>query len=67
MQYQAQIKKNSIISIGARLSYPNTGFSIGSYEQLLRGNGTTQQFNTVISNPSYPDPTPSLLEASTVV
>ena len=66
MQYQAQIKKNSIISIGARLSYPNTGFSIGSYEQLLRGNGTTQQFNTVISNPSYPDPTPSLLEASTV-
>jgi len=66
MQYQAQIKKNSIISIGARLSYPNTGFSIGSYEQLLRGNGTTQQFNTVISNPSYPDPTPSLLEASTI-
>ena len=66
MQYQAQIKKNSIISIGARLSYPNTGFSIGSYEQLLRGNGTTQQFSTVISNPSYPDPTPSLLEATTV-
>jgi hypothetical protein len=66
MQYQAQIKKNSIISIGARLSYPNTGFSIGSYEQLLRGNGTTKQFNTVISNPSYPDPTPSLLEASTI-
>jgi hypothetical protein len=66
MQYQAQIKKNSIISVGARLSYPNTGFSIGSYEQLLRGNGTTKQFNTVISNPSYPDPTPSLLEASTI-
>jgi hypothetical protein len=66
MQYQAQIKKNSIISIGARLSYPNNGFSINSYEQLLRGNGTTKQFNTVISNPSYPDPTPSLLEATTV-
>jgi len=66
MQYQAQIKKNSIISIGARMSYPNTGFSIGSYEQLLRGNGTTKQFSTVISNPSYPDPTPSLLEATAV-
>ena len=66
MQYQAQIKKNSIISIGARLSYPNTGFSLGSYEQLLRGNGTTKQFNTIISNPSYPDPTPSLLDATTV-
>ena len=66
MQYQAQVKKNSIISIGARLCYPNSGFSIGSYEQLLRGNGTTQQFNTVISNPSYPDPTPSLLAATAI-
>jgi len=66
MQYQAQIKKNSIISIGARLSYPNTGFSMGSYEQLLRGNGTTQQFNTIISNPSYPDPTPSLQAANVI-
>jgi hypothetical protein len=66
MQYQAQIRKNSIISLGARLSYPNSGFSIGSYEQLLRGNGTTKQFNTVISNPSYPDPTPSLQEATAI-
>jgi hypothetical protein len=66
MQYQAQVKKNSIISIGTRLTYPNSGFSINSYEQLLRGNGTTQQFSTVISNPSYPDPTPSLLAATAV-
>jgi hypothetical protein len=65
-QYQVQVKKKSIISIGARLSYPNSGFSIGSYEQLLRGNGTTNQFNTVISNPSYPDPNPSLLDATAV-
>jgi len=66
MQYQAQVRKNSIISIGARLTYPNTGFSLGSYEQLLRGNGTTNQFSTVISNPSYPDPTPSLLAATAI-
>ena len=65
-QYQVQLKKNTIISIGTRLTYPNSGFSINSYEQLLRGNGTTQQFSTVISNPSYPDPTPSLLDAAVV-
>jgi hypothetical protein len=66
MQYQVQVHKTSIISIGTRLTYPNSGFSINSYEQWLRGNGTTQQFNTVISNPSYPDPTTSLQEATVV-
>jgi len=55
-QYQVQIKKRTIVSVGARLTYPTVGFSMGSYEQLLRGNGTTKQFSTVISNPTYPDP-----------
>ena len=56
MQYQVQVKKRSIISIGARMTYPNVGFPLYYYEQLIRGDGTTKQFNTVISNPTYPDP-----------
>jgi len=32
------------------------GFDIGNYEQLLRNNGTTRQFQTVISNPSFTNP-----------
>jgi len=56
MQFQAQVKKRTIISWGARLTYPTVPFSLGYYEQLIRGDGTTRQFNTVISNPSYPDP-----------
>jgi hypothetical protein len=55
-QFQVQLKKRHTISLGARLSYPNVGFSVGNYEALLRGDGTTKQFNTVISNPGYPDP-----------
>jgi hypothetical protein len=54
--FQVQLKKRHTIMLGARLTYPNTGFSMFQYEQLLRGDGTTKQFNTVISNPSYPDP-----------
>jgi hypothetical protein len=56
LQLQTQIKKNTIVSLGARMSYPNTGFSLASYEALLRGNGSTNQFSTNISNPTYPDP-----------
>jgi hypothetical protein len=55
-QFQVQLKKRHTISLGARMSYNNVGFPIFQYEQLLRGDGTTRQFNTVISNPSYPDP-----------
>ncbi|HLQ75868.1 MAG TPA: carboxypeptidase regulatory-like domain-containing protein [Terriglobia bacterium] len=55
-QYQVQVKKRSIISIGARMTYPTVGFPLFYYEQLIRGDGTTKQFNTVISNPTYPDP-----------
>jgi hypothetical protein len=55
-QFQVQLKKRHTISLGARLSHPNVGFPIFQYEALLRGDGTTQQFNTVISNPTYPDP-----------
>jgi len=55
-QFQIQVKKRSIISIGARLTHPNVGFPLFYYEQLIRGDGTIRQFNTIISNPSYPDP-----------
>jgi len=54
--YQVQIKKKTTISLGARMSHPNVGFPIFYYEQLLRGDGQSRQFNTSISNPSYPDP-----------
>ncbi len=54
--YQVQIKKKTTISLGARMSHPNAGFPIYYYEQLLRGDGQSRQFNTSISNPSYPDP-----------
>jgi hypothetical protein len=56
MQYQVQLKKRHTISVGARLSYPNVAFTIQQYEQLIRGDGTTRQFSTIISNPPYPDP-----------
>lgn len=55
-QLQIQFKKRHTLMVGARLSYPNVGFPIFQYEQLIRGDGTTRQFNTVISNPTYPDP-----------
>ena len=55
-QFQVQVKKRSIISLGARLSRPTAGFPLFYYEQLIRGDGTTRQFNTVISNPSFDDP-----------
>ena len=53
-QFQVQLKQRHTISVGARLTYPTVGFSINQYEQLIRGDGTTRQFNTVISNPTYP-------------
>ena len=53
-QFQIQVKKRHTISVGARLTYSN--FPLYYYEQLIRGDGTTRQFNTVISNPTYPDP-----------
>ena len=55
-QFQVQLKKRHTISLGARLTHPTVGFSLSQYEQLIRGDGTTRQFNTVLSNPSYPDP-----------
>lgn len=54
-QFQVQWgKQRHTLSVGARLGYPNVGFPIFQYEQLLRGDGTIRQFNTVISNPTYP-------------
>jgi Carboxypeptidase regulatory-like domain len=32
------------------------GFDIGNYEQLLRNNGTSRQYQTVVSNPDFNDP-----------
>jgi len=55
-QFQVQLKKRHTISVGARLSYPNVAFQLSNWEQLIRGDGTTRQFNTVISEPTYPDP-----------
>jgi hypothetical protein len=54
MQFQMQVKRRSTISVGARLTHATV--PIFYYEQLIRGDGTTRQFSTVISNPSYPDP-----------
>jgi hypothetical protein len=54
--YTVQIKKKTTINVGARMSHPNVGMNVSIYEQLLRGDGTTRQFNTVISDPCYPDP-----------
>ena len=54
-QFQVQWgKQRHTLSVGARLTYPNAGFPVFQYEQLLRGDGTIRQFNTVISNPTYP-------------
>ena len=49
-----QIRPTTVIRGGSRISYG--GFSMNNVEQLLRNDGKTRQFQTVISNPSYPDP-----------
>jgi hypothetical protein len=53
LQFQIP-KSKTTMSVGVRMTHGNLPVNI--YEQLLRGDGTTQQFTTVISNPSYPDP-----------
>ena len=54
-QFQIQLKQRHTISVGARLTYPTVGFRTYQYEQLIRGDGTTRQFTTVISDTTYPD------------
>jgi len=49
-----QPRQGTVIRAGARISHQI--FNIGSVEQLLRQDGKTRQFQTVITNPSYPDP-----------
>ena len=53
-QFQMQWKQRHTLSLGARLSYPNVGFNMFQYEQLIRGDGTIRQFTTVIRDTTYP-------------
>lgn len=54
-QFSYQLRKRTGISFGAALSYPVVGLSMAVREQLLRQDGS-RPFETIISNPSYPDP-----------
>jgi hypothetical protein len=54
LQVAYQATKKTVIRAGGRLNY--VPFGINNVEQLLRFDGTTRQFETVVLNPSYPDP-----------
>jgi hypothetical protein len=54
VQLAYQLTPKTVIRTGGRLTYQP--FSMNNVEQLLRFDGTTRQFETVILNPSYPDP-----------
>jgi Carboxypeptidase regulatory-like domain len=53
-QYAYQVTKKTVVRAGGRLTFQT--FNINNVEQLLRYDGTTRQFETVILNPSYPNP-----------
>ena len=63
-QFQMQWKQRHTLSLGARLSYPNVGFNMFQYEQLIRGDGTIRQFTTVIRDTDIPDRSPTPLGPS---
>jgi len=52
-QVAYQLRKGTVVRAGARLSYQT--YNLGNTEQLIRQNGANQ-IETVITNPSYPDP-----------
>ncbi len=54
LQVAYQATKKTVIRAGGRLNY--VPFGIGNVEQLLRFDGTTRQFETIILNPSFPNP-----------
>jgi hypothetical protein len=52
-QVAYQLRKGTVVRAGGRLSYQV--YNLGNTEQLERQNGANQ-IETVITNPSYPDP-----------
>jgi hypothetical protein len=56
VNFRYQLFPNTIISAGSGLIYNQTGFSMNNYEQLLRNDGTSRQFQTVITTFDPADP-----------
>ena len=53
-QIAIQASPKTVIRGGARMNF--MPFSMGNVEQLMRFDGTNRQFETVILNPSFPNP-----------
>jgi len=54
LQLAYQLHPKTVVRTGGRLTY--NPFSVFNVEQLRRFDGTSRQTETVILNPSYPDP-----------
>ncbi len=56
LSYQLNRTQNwqTVVRAGARMNYST--FNVGSWEQLLRNDGLSRQYNIVVLNPSYPTP-----------
>jgi len=64
LSYQLSRKQNwqTVLRVGGRMNYST--FSMGTWEQLLRNDGLSHQFTTVLTSPSYPSPDVTLLAAN---
>jgi hypothetical protein len=64
LSYQLSRKQNyqTILRVGGRMNYST--FGMNAWEQLLRNNGISKQFSTVLTAPSYPTPDAALLVAT---
>ena len=64
MRYQ--LRPRTIVQGGGGIIYNQEGFSLANYENLLRNDGTTRQFETLITNPSFtPWNVPSVIGTTT--
>jgi hypothetical protein len=51
MRYQ--LRPGTVVQGGGGIIYNQEGFSLANYENLLRNDGSTKQFETLITNPSF--------------
>jgi hypothetical protein len=56
LSYQLSRKQNwqTVVRAGGRMNYST--FSMGTWEQLLRNDGFSRQFSTIVTSPTYPNP-----------
>jgi hypothetical protein len=48
-----ELRTGTVLTAGGGIIYNTEGFSIGNYETLLRNDGTSRQFELLLTNPSF--------------